>query len=130
MIEKILKQYKIVFNEDGSVKNCGRDNCIKLIELLTQMFPTVSFGNQNTGFMNIDIIHQTMKVFDGDINERIKEQYNVVFDENGNTKLCGRDNCIKLMELLSKEFPTIPFGNIETGFMNIENIKTVINMAY
>lgn len=56
----------------------------------------------------------------------IKEQYNIVFDELGNVRNCGRNNCILLIKLLNDEFPDVDFGNEETGFMNIKNIKEKI----
>ena len=34
-------------------------------------------------------------------------------------------NCIKLIELLQKDFPKIDFGNTETGFMNLENMNLI-----
>lgn len=49
--------------------------------------------------------------------------YNTVFDSSGNVKLCGRDSCRMLIEACIDRFPDVNFGNKETGFMNIKNIK-------
>lgn len=57
---------------------------------------------------------------------KILSQYNIVFDENGKIRNCGRLECIRLMEMLSEKEPNIYFGDTKTGFMNIENIKNYI----
>lgn len=51
------------------------------------------------------------------------EQYNKVFDENGNVKACGREECMNLINMCKVEDPLTDFGNPLTGMMNIENIK-------
>ena len=51
-MEKFKKLYKEVFNEDGSIKNCGRAKCIELIELSMSIKPNIDFGISKTGFMN------------------------------------------------------------------------------
>lgn len=55
--------------------------------------------------------------------EELKNQYSKVFDSEGNVKNCGRDDCICLIEMLNIEDPITDFGNVKTGFMNIENVK-------
>lgn len=50
-------------------------------------------------------------------------QYNKVFDENGNTKACGREACMDLINMCKVEEPFTDFGNPMTGMMNIENIQ-------
>ena len=42
-MEKFKKLYKEVFNEDGSIKNCGRAKCIELIELSMSIKPNIDF---------------------------------------------------------------------------------------
>lgn len=56
----------------------------------------------------------------------IKEQYMKVFDENGNVKACTRTECMKLIDLLEKKFPNEDFGNMRTGFMDVEKIKELM----
>jgi len=55
--------------------------------------------------------------------EELKNDYQAVFDENGNVKGCGRALCMKLMYSLKKFTPTADLGSFDTGFMNIETIK-------
>ncbi len=50
-------------------------------------------------------------------------QYNKVFDENGNTKACGREACKDLINMCKVEEPLTDFGDPMTGMMNIENIQ-------
>ena len=57
----------------------------------------------------------------------IMEQYNKVFDANGNVKTCTREQCIKLIEMLEEKFPNEDFGNDKTGFMDTERIKELVN---
>lgn len=59
--------------------------------------------------------------------EEIKELYNKVFDENGHVTLCGRDTCKKLMIALNEIYETVDFGDLETGFLNVENVKKYVN---
>ncbi len=64
--------------------------------------------------------------------ERLQELMNQVFDENGCIKLCGRQTCIKLIELSTEfdkathakdaDYAPINFGNTHTGYMNVENL--------
>lgn len=49
--------------------------------------------------------------------------YNEVFNSDGSVKPCGRDVCKFLISYLSDKYPDVDFGNTDTGYMNIENIK-------
>ena len=56
MKEKFLLCYKEVFNEDGTIKPCGRKKCIQLIEAAEELFPeepAEKFGSTSTGIMNV-----------------------------------------------------------------------------
>lgn len=56
MVKEFLSCYSEVFNEDGSQKACGREKCIKLIEVAEKLCPEEpagKFGSTNTGMMNI-----------------------------------------------------------------------------
>lgn len=52
----------------------------------------------------------------------MEKLFNLAFDENNNLKPCGRKITIQLMEELSKLYPEENFGNIKTGFMNVETV--------
>lgn len=60
--------------------------------------------------------------------EEFFEAYEAVFDENGDVRKCGRDACIKLIELCEQKNHMLYFGDLETGFMEKENIKTLYMM--
>ena len=53
---------------------------------------------------------------------RVLEQLNVVLDENGHPKACGRENCKKVIHLAEILRPGVDFGDVETGYMNVENL--------
>lgn len=55
--------------------------------------------------------------------QELKDAYEAVFDKNGNTKLCGRDVCIRLMSVMGK-YSTANIGNVKTGIMNLDTIKS------
>ena len=55
-MEEFKLLYNDVFNNDGSIKNCGRTKCIQLIELSMKLKPNIDFGNIRTGFLNIENI--------------------------------------------------------------------------
>lgn len=59
--------------------------------------------------------------------DEIMNLYNQVFDENGHITLCGRDICKKLMIALNDIYEMIDFGDLETGFLNVENVKKYVN---
>lgn len=61
-----------------------------------------------------------------DLNQKIIEQYHKVFDEKCEITPCGRNECMKLMNLLRLRFPEVNFGDERTGFMNTENIHEYI----
>lgn len=54
--EKLIEAYEKVFDEQGMVKNCGRDACISLIEECEKVKIQVYFGDSQTGRMDIDAI--------------------------------------------------------------------------
>jgi hypothetical protein len=52
--QKSLKAaYNAVFDENGKVKECGRDACIRLINLMGN-YTSKNVGNENTGMLEID----------------------------------------------------------------------------
>lgn len=54
MRSAFIKQFNEVFNSDYTVKPCGRNDCVKLIQLANQLKPGRVYGNPNTGFMHTD----------------------------------------------------------------------------
>jgi len=56
-------------------------------------------------------------------------QYDLVFDEHGEILLCGRLQCITLIELCDgfNQKKDIDYGDNNTGMMNVQNIKKLIN---
>lgn len=54
-IEKLKNAYDAVFDEDGTVKACGRDACAQLIKLMKNL-STKDVGNEDTGIINIEIM--------------------------------------------------------------------------
>ena len=60
MHEEFLKLYNRVFNDD-SITNCGRESCIKLINLGYQITDKYSLGDVNTGFINISNMKKLYK---------------------------------------------------------------------
>ena len=59
MNEELQTLYKTVFDENGNVKLCRREACKDLIEAFSKIFPEKDFGNQKTGYMNVDVMHET-----------------------------------------------------------------------
>lgn len=57
-IEKFNKQYKVVFNDNGEIKVCGRDACKELISLAEKIDKeNAPYGDHKDGFVNIDKMH-------------------------------------------------------------------------
>lgn len=50
-----------------------------------------------------------------------------VFNENFTVKACGRDKCKDLIRHLNLVYPAVNFGNIETGYLFVPNIVSVVN---
>lgn len=50
-----------VFNPDYTVKNCGRDTCRTLILELQKLDPTLNFGNESTGVLNVEVIRSFLQ---------------------------------------------------------------------
>ena len=58
--------------------------------------------------------------------EKLMKQYNIVFDKGGNVKACGRIECRELIRLCENYTGSLgKYGNADTGFMNVEEIKSL-----
>ena len=61
MKDTLEEKYKKVFDKDGNIKACGRNTCIDLIKGLEEEYPGVDFGNNKTGFLNVDAVQKYFK---------------------------------------------------------------------
>lgn len=52
------EKYHKVFNEDGTIKVCGRDACKELILECMKIKSDINFGDPNTGMMNVENIQK------------------------------------------------------------------------
>ena len=57
MKQLFLEIYAKVFNEDGTIKACGRTVCIQLISLAKQLGTADSYGDETNGFIDIEAMH-------------------------------------------------------------------------
>lgn len=55
--------------------------------------------------------------------EKFKQLYNIVFDEAGYVRLCGRESCKLLITLANQISPDVNHGNAVTGMMNTQAIR-------
>ncbi len=53
------------------------------------------------------------------------EQFDKVFDKDGNVKACGRDNCKKLISMANAISNEANYGDIQTGMMNVVSMKSL-----
>lgn len=58
MRDRFCNYYKIVFDEHGEIKNCGREAVIQLIMAADSIEPDIKHGNTVNGFMNVHLIKQ------------------------------------------------------------------------
>ena len=57
----MFELYRNVFNEDGTVKACGREACKKLIAACEEACcKDIDFGDAKTGMMNVENIQRFM----------------------------------------------------------------------
>ena len=50
--------------------------------------------------------------------QRFLNAYNIVLDEKGNFKTCGREACMNLISVANELEPEISHGNIANGMVN------------
>lgn len=51
-MENLKAAHDAVFDENGQIKNCGREVCINLINLM-RTYTTKDVGNENTGKIEV-----------------------------------------------------------------------------
>jgi hypothetical protein len=49
----LIDLYNQVFDNNGDIKNCGREACQALIVACNELEPLTNFGDVRTGFMDI-----------------------------------------------------------------------------
>lgn len=49
-----------VFNDEGTIRVCGRDSVRELIEAAESIDPTKNFGNKEIGRMNVDAVRSLL----------------------------------------------------------------------
>lgn len=54
--------------------------------------------------------------------------YHQVFDEVGNVKPCGRDMTKSLIRIAQQLQPDVDFGDLRTGYMNVEHMHNLIGL--
>lgn len=57
--------------------------------------------------------------------EKFFKQYKEVFDKEGNVRACGREKCMRLILTSDNLEPEISHGDLSSGFMKIEAIKSL-----
>ena len=57
--------------------------------------------------------------------QRFLGLYDLVFDENGNIKACGREICKELIILANQIEKNVKHGDETTGMMEVDTIKSL-----
>ena len=60
--------------------------------------------------------------------DNISRLYKEVFSDNGEVRLCGREQCkelVKELEELREDLNSIDIGSSTSGFLNIDGIKNL-----
>ena len=57
--------------------------------------------------------------------QRFLGLYDLVFDENGNIKACGREICKELIVLANQIEKNVKHGDETTGMMEVDTIKSL-----
>ncbi|MBR4633729.1 hypothetical protein IKO50_01895 [bacterium] len=53
--ERLRGAFNAVFDEKGQVKNCGRDACSRLIQLMKK-YSSENVGDESKGILNVDVM--------------------------------------------------------------------------
>ena len=53
--ERLKRAYNAVFDENGQVRNCGREGCSKLINLMKK-YTSRNVGDETTDTLNVDVM--------------------------------------------------------------------------
>ena len=118
--EKVRNQLSKVFTPKGDVKACGRDECRKAIQIASEFYPGVNFGNLETGIMNLQTFHD---YFFSD--KALKKQLFKVFDTQGTLLPINHDDCTKLIRMAKYFYPDYYFGREEIGCVSLDAFHKV-----
>lgn len=59
-MNELISKYNKVFDEEGNIKACGRENCKALIKAIHAVSDKI-VGDEETGFMRVDILKKEYK---------------------------------------------------------------------
>lgn len=61
--QDLREAYEAVFDEEGNIKNCGREKCMDLIIVCDKINPLAEglYGDKKNGIMNVDAIKMLKK---------------------------------------------------------------------
>ena len=123
-----LNLYNEVFDSDDKIKACGREKCKKLIKYCKKIDNYTFYGDLDTGRMDVDNIQKLKTKYCHDL-PAFMELYNEIFDEKGNVNACGRQKCKELIEISDLIEPNVFHGDLENGYMSVDNIKSLKNIV-
>ena len=118
--EKVRNQLNVVFTPKGEVKTCGRVACRKAIQLASEFYPGVKFGNPETGIMELEAFHD---YFFSD--KALKKQLFEVFTTQGVLLPINRGECSKLIRMAKYFYPKYNFGREDLGCVNLESFHEI-----
>lgn len=59
-VSTLKAAYEAVFDENGQIRNCGRQACINLIQEM-EKHSLIAVGDENTGIINVEILKAEYK---------------------------------------------------------------------
>lgn len=59
-MNELISKYNKVFDEEGNIRACGRENCKALIKAIHAVSDKI-VGDEKTGIMRIDILKEEYK---------------------------------------------------------------------
>ena len=118
--KRVREQLDRVFTSTGEVKACGRDECRKAIQVASEFYPGVDFGNIETGIMNLQAFHE---FFFSD--KALKKQLLEVFTTQGVLLPIKRKECSKLIRMAQYFYPEHDFGKEELGCVKLDSFHKV-----
>lgn len=59
-VSTLKAAYEAVFDENGQIRNCGRQACINLIQEMKK-HSLIAVGDENTGIINVEILKAEYK---------------------------------------------------------------------
>ena len=118
--KRAREQLDRVFTSTGEVKACGRDECRKAIQVASEFYPGVDFGNIETGIMNLQAFHDYFFC-----DKALKKQLLEVFTTQGVLLPIKRKECSKLIRMAQYFYPEHDFGKEELGCVKLDSFHKV-----